>query len=329
MINYVPNNIYEAMFIKHSEKRKLTKTSNGLGLFVFAYFMIMFATQLLVEILYLPKQLSSGVDMNALYVELIFSSVSSAFISGLFFLLLSKNKITLTIKTDKVKKNILFPFIFIGMAVSMVANTAATLLGNNLSIFGLENTASQSIPAKSLSEIILYIIAVAIVPAFAEEFAFRGIFMGVLRKYGDSFAIIASSVIFGAMHGNTTQIIFAFILGLIFGYIDCKTNSIIPSVIVHFINNFYAVIMDVLGTNGNINDRIYLSVYYFIIALFCMLGIFSFIYLLKNNKNIFKLKENKGILTLKEKFCCFFSSAGIILLIVIFSLEAILYIGVL
>ena len=72
MINYVPNNIYQAMYIKHSEKRKLTKTSNGLGLFVFAYFMIMFATQLLVEILYLPKQLSSGVDMNALYVELIF-----------------------------------------------------------------------------------------------------------------------------------------------------------------------------------------------------------------------------------------------------------------
>lgn len=329
MINFMPTQISKTQFIKNFEKRRLNKASNGLGFFVFTYFMIMIAAQLLVEFLYIPKSLFSGTDMNAVYFQLIFSSVGSALIAGLFYLLLSRNKLSITVKTDSVKMNVLFPFIFIGMAVAMVANYAASILSSNMSVFGLENTASSSIPANSLTEIILYIVAVAIVPAFAEEFAFRGIFMGVLRKHGDAFAIIASSVIFGAMHGNTTQIVFAFILGLIFGYIDCKTNSIIPSIVVHFINNFYAVILDVLSTTGNVNDRIYLSVYYFLIILFCLLGVFSFIYLLKKDKNIFKFRENNSILTSKEKFGAFFSSAGIILVIVIFSIETILCIGVL
>ncbi len=315
-------------FIKNFEKKHISKTSNGLGFFVFAYFTIMVALQIFIEILYAPKFKLSGTNMNAIYFQLIFSSVSSAFIAGLFYLLLSKNKLAVNIKTEKVKKHILFPFMFIGMAIAMVANYAASIVENNLSVFGLENTANTSIPTNSVTEIILYIIAVAIVPAFAEEFAFRGIFMGVLRKYGDSFAIIASSVVFGAMHGNITQIVFAFILGLIFGYIDCKTNSIIPSIVVHFINNFYAVLLDVLSSVG-INDGIYLSIYYFLVTLFCLLGVLSFIYLLKTEKNIFKIKEAKSILTLKEKFRAFFSSPGIILITVIFSIETILCIGVL
>lgn len=329
MINYVPPQINQAQYFKSYEKRILTKHSNGLGFFVFTYLMFMIGAQLFIEILYIPSTLIKGTDMNALYLEIIFASVFSAFIAGIFYLLFSKNKISLTIRTKSIKKSLLFPLVFIGMAVAMVANYAASILSNNISLFGLENTANTSIPANSLTEIILYIIAVSIVPAFAEEFAFRGIFMGVLRKHGDVFAIIASSIIFGAMHGNTTQIVFAFIVGLVFGYIDCKTNSIIPSVIVHFINNFYAVVLDVLSTTGNINDRIYLSVYYFLIIMFCLLGILSFIYLLKTNKNIFTIKENNGLLTLKEKFKCFFSSAGIILVIVLFSIETILYIGVL
>ena len=41
------------------------------------------------------------------------------------------------------------------------------------------------------------IMAFSAVPAFAEEFAFRGIVMGVLKKYGRAFALICSSIMFG------------------------------------------------------------------------------------------------------------------------------------
>lgn len=315
-------------FIKNFEKKRISKSSNGLGFFVFSYFIMMILLQTIVEFLYNPKALAVTTNMSALYFQIIFSSVGSAFLVGLFYLLLSKNKLNTTIKTDKIKLRIFFPFTFIGMAIAMVANYAASIVDSNISLFGLENTASTSIPTNSITEIILYIIAVALVPAFAEEFAFRGIFMGVLRKYGNTFAIITSSIIFGAMHGNITQIVFAFILGLIFGYIDCKTNSIIPSIVVHFINNFYAVLLDVLSSTG-VNDEIYLSIYYFLVTLFCILGILSFLYLLSTEKDIFKIKEEEYILTLKERFGAFFSSPGIILITVIFSIETILYIGVL
>ena len=74
----------------------------------------------------------------------------------------------------------------------------------------------------------------AIVPAVFEEFAFRGVVLNKLRKFGDSYAIIMSAVLFGLMHGNLSQIPFAFILGLVIGFIAVKTNSIIPGILIHF-----------------------------------------------------------------------------------------------
>lgn len=98
----------------------------------------------------------------------------------------------------------------------MIANVATSVIADNFSLFGIENTSSGlTIGDSSVLSIVLNIISTAIVPAFAEEFAFRGIVMGSLRKFSDTTAVIGSAILFGAMHQNISQIPFAFILGLI------------------------------------------------------------------------------------------------------------------
>ena len=49
-------------------------------------------------------------------------------------------------------------------------------------------------------------LTMAIFPAIVEEFAFRKVIFGVLRKYGFSLAAIFSSLCFGLMHQNVIQI---------------------------------------------------------------------------------------------------------------------------
>ena len=212
--NYT-NNFYmdPQEYAKQNERKRLKKTSNGLGF-------------------YINHFINLDVSEPTLqYLLDVFLSVIASFIPGLIYLGISGFRISDAYKKTYVPFTLLLSLVFIGMAMAMVANVAAQMLDDNLSVFGLQNSASMTNDqALDPLQTFLYIFSVSAVPALAEEFAFRGIVMGRLRKYGNCFAIVASAVMFGAMHGNTTQIVFAFILGLVFGFVDCVADSIIPSV---------------------------------------------------------------------------------------------------
>lgn len=333
MINTPPPHYINTYYIKRFEQHSLRKKSNGLGFFIFSYFITMNAAALATSFLLslfsidLTKLINGSVLTHLLYI---FISAFSALICSLVYIVLSSSDINEVISCKRVKLSLLIPLVCVGMGVAMFANYASDILSQNFSLFGLENTTNFENSSKSLLANILYVVSTAIVPAFAEELAFRGILMGSLRKYGDSFAIIASAVMFGAMHGNIVQIPFAFILGLIFAYIDCKTNSIIPSIIIHFINNFYAVIMDILHNDGIVSDKSFFIINYAFIIGFCILGIISFIFILKKDRHFFKLSDKNDTsnicaknLTLKEKNKTFFLSAGVITAMAMFMLETI------
>ena len=214
----------------------------------------------------------------------------------------------------------------------MIANVATSVIADNFSLFGIENTSSGlTIGDSSVLSIVLNIISTAIVPAFAEEFAFRGIVMGSLRKFGDTTAVIGSAILFGAMHQNISQIPFAFILGLIFAYVDCKFNSILPSIAIHFLNNLYAVSMSILRDANIVSDYAATIISYSLIIFFCIAGFVSYIVLAKNDKNFFKISGKKnGIvseLNLKEKMTAFLVNPGIILSLVLFLITTITNLG--
>lgn len=327
-MNYYANQISPQDFIRHNEKRQITKTSNGLGIYILSYFLtMMISTTILSSIFssYLK-------DTSFSFTVDIFVSVFSAFIPGLFYFLLSKNKPSQLIKTNRIGFLKMLPLLFIGMAFSMLSNIATSLVQSNMMFFGLENSIDFSNDVYSIQHMLLYFASTALVPAFAEEFAFRGILMGSLRKYGDAFAIVVSSVLFGAMHGNIVQIPFAFMLGLIFGYADCKANSILPSILIHFCNNFYSVLMDVLSSNTYLSDNIVMAIQYLLMAAFCIIGLLSFVYIAKTDKGFFKMTStesngygNSNVLSLKEKIKASLLSPAIIVLLVLFLLEMVLY----
>ena len=336
MIYNTTPNFDRQKYLKYIQTRAIKKTASGLGFFVFAYFATMLVlSYVFIFISFLATSFKS-IDTVAMFYMEIFISVFSAFVPGLFYFLISRRSISDTIKTSYVRQKELWAIVFVGMSVAMVANTASDMIQTNFSFFGLQNTLDMSAKANTPLEIVLYIISTAVVPAFAEEFAFRGILMGTLRRFGDAFAIIASAIVFGAMHGNIVQVPFAFILGLVFAYVDCKTNSILPSIIIHFINNFYAVMLDVLQNTGVFSDRVFMMVYFILIAVFCILGLVSFFLIIRKDKNYFRISdksiqayvnEPKFLLSLKEKIKAFFINPGTLFVMILFSIETVINIG--
>lgn len=90
----------------------------------------------------------------------------------------------------------------------------------------------------------LGIIAIVIMAPIVEELLFRGAIEGyLLRKWKHpAGAIVFSSLVFGLVHGNWVQAPFAFVIGLALGWMYYRTGSLLPGILMHFVNNSTAVL---------------------------------------------------------------------------------------
>ena len=266
------NNTDPNEIIRKIEKRSLRRTSTELGFFILFYFLMMTeASGILSNYISESGVVTAENSRILTFLMQIAAALVSPLLAAVFYRLISRGRSKVYLPKSHVEFKTLVPLILLGMGAAMVANNLANMFDSHISLFRLENSARFSRATKTVPEVPLYALSTAVVP-------FRGILMGTLRKYGDAFAILASSVMFGAMHGNTTQIVFAFILGLIFAFVDCKANSIVPSIIIHFLNNFHSVVIDLMNSSRTITKESVLIIYNAEVIMFCLLGILSFIY---------------------------------------------------
>ncbi len=96
--------------------------------------------------------------------------------------------------------------------------------------------------------VILYM-TVALAPAFAEEFLFRGVLYENLRPFGRTQAVLISALMFSLMHQNLSQVLYTFVCGILLALMYEWTGSIWCSVLFHLLNNQISVLSDVLYGN--------------------------------------------------------------------------------
>lgn len=89
-------------------------------------------------------------------------------------------------------------------------------------------------------------LAICIITPLAEEVVFRGAILRTLLTMFDRrwhwVPILISAVIFGLVHGNSAQLIHAIPMGMLLGWLYYRTDSLVPSVILHVINNSAAYV---------------------------------------------------------------------------------------
>lgn len=89
--------------------------------------------------------------------------------------------------------------------------------------------------------------AIGIFAPVVEEIVFRGailrILLGLFSRSWHWVAIIFSALIFGAIHLNLAQGLHAFVIGLLLGWMYYRTSSVVPGILLHWINNTVAYLM--------------------------------------------------------------------------------------
>ena len=102
-------------------------------------------------------------------------------------------------------------------------------------------------------------LTVVVAAPILEEIFFRGVILeGLLKNYSPAKAIIWSAVIFGVAHMNMWQTTGAILSGLLLGWVYWKSNSIIPGMVIHFINNLigYIAMINMADANESLSDSI-------------------------------------------------------------------------
>ena len=123
-----------------------------------------------------------------------------------------------------------FGYMYIGANIGQIAlNILSAITGHDY-VYLLESIVDKT----PLWATVLF--AVILVP-IGEELVFRKLLIDRMRRYGDTAAIFLSALFFGLFHGNLHQLFYAFLVGLVLGYVYTRTGKLRFSVALHMVIN--------------------------------------------------------------------------------------------
>ena len=159
---------------------------------------------------------------------------------------------------------LLFPTLLITGALSLLASFA---------IFSLTG---KSVTVDVGDNLFTALLLHALLPALLEEMLFRYLPLLIMGKRAPRTAVIFSAVCFSLVHHSFFSIPYAFVAGLVFMTLDIVAHSVLPSVIIHFVNNALSVVLMILFPQENY------TVWCFVIL--GILSLFSLAYVLYGKK---------------------------------------------
>lgn len=257
------------------ERRQIRQIGNMMGACVLAFLIIQFIASFVLvsnRTAYALYQTSSVFQdsYGILFVELL--AVVMPF-GVMAFLNRDKYTETPLIPNKHIKITDLGLWVGFGMVCCIAADYIVAMMMSISQMFGYELTQSESLAPENLFACLMSVLSTAVVPAVCEEFAMRCCSLGLLKKYGKAFGVIAVSLVFGLLHGNLIQFVFATIVGLVLGFVTVKTDSVIPAVLIHGFNNGMSVVVLVVEYffNSDAGDNIsaFMFIFWIVVGIAC------------------------------------------------------------
>lgn len=134
-------------------------------------------------------------------------------------------------------------------ALFLGAANAANLFGSLLSRLLGAGGSAVALPAGG-GALVISLVELCVVPAVLEELFFRGALQGLLRPSGSAAAIFGPALLFALLHLDLAQGITAFVCGVFLGWLTERTGSILPGMLLHFLNNLIAFVIAYLQLYG-------------------------------------------------------------------------------
>lgn len=124
--------------------------------------------------------------------------------------------------------------------------------------------------------------AVGLLAPVCEELVFRGAILRALLSWTPRHwvAIAISALLFALVHANPAQMPHAFVIGLLLGWLYYRTDSVVPGVVYHWVNNSVAYVLynlypdpairliDILGSQRSVAAAVAFSLFILLPALY-------------------------------------------------------------
>ncbi len=221
-----------------AEKKNFSRIGLGMFLYSIFYFVVQIIGMTLVGMCGETVQMNFGVIASMVpgYIICI----------PLLFLFLKKTALPCEIHKEKLSVGRLFAAFLVAEAFMYAGNIVGNIINALVSLipgFVERNPLQDLLGQTSMWQTI---IVVAIAAPIAEELVFRKALIDRLGRYGDKIAIVVSAAAFALFHGNIIQFVYAFLVGLVLGYVYRKTGNILYSIIIHVLMNFNGSVLSQL-----------------------------------------------------------------------------------
>ncbi len=107
-----------------------------------------------------------------------------------------------------------------------------------------------SIPSLQGGGFFFATVTIALLPALFEEIFFRGVLLKGLHGFSKAGAILLCGGLFALYHQNPAQTLYQFCCGAAFALVAVKAGSILPTVLSHFLNNFFILLLEKQGVSS-------------------------------------------------------------------------------
>lgn len=302
---------------------------NRLGLAMFVYLVLWVGLQLVLATI-IP-----AVAPNALEREWVYWLVAMGpmyFVALPIAVKLLKKLPTRQLYENKLHKGHFVQIYLMTVALMLIGNIIGMILTKILTIVtGVDFAVSITESIFDYKLIWVLLITVIIAP-IVEEYLFRKVLIDRLIVFGDGTAILVSALMFGLTHGNLTQLFYAFLIGLMFGFVYVRTGKVKYSIGLHMLFNFlggfvpaaFMKKMDIFALEESLMQGDFTAVFDRIGSLLGLIGyemaiwgcgIAGFVLLIVNRKK-FRLNQGELQLTKGEVAKQFFTTPGMWLWII-------------
>ena len=164
-------------------------------------------------------------------------------------------------------------------------------------LFGYQPKESSSyFPELTGGLIVPAFMVIAILPAFFEELMFRGLLLNCCQNgMGSIRTIFVTGFCFSLFHASPEQTVYQFIAGCAFAFLAVRSGSILPSMLMHFINNALLVIFNACNLFDETGNLIMSDTAFIILTVFSALSFVGATVWLILDKTPLKKCEKGGV----------------------------------
>ena len=187
-------------------------------------------------------------NLDSTNISLLSMLVSTILIGLPVFIYLRLNKVSIRnqLRINKISIKTFLSIILVSIGFIVIIDELDSIV---YALFGAPEFLQELVQQLKITSVhngILIILTTTIVAPLVEEMLFRGFLQKVLEESWEDItkAILVTSLFFALVHLNPYWIVQIYLLGMLLGYLSWRTNSIIPGIILHGLNNGFAVALN-------------------------------------------------------------------------------------